>query len=253
MLRVNLYLRYQLFLGFKLENMAEIKIEKKTTLFPWLLGALLLAGLIYFIVVLVQSPQSSTELSKIESISQAPPLVQDLTQPNAIREEVITGDLETSNNVVKSKVPLQGDQMDELPDEAVASYVAFLRNNKKMDIHHEYSNAALLSLIKAVQQTAVDHDIEITADLNEAKESAAYITKDPYKLNHADHIKKASSLIMTAIKNIQKQSFPDMKEEIASLQNDVNAIETEMQTLEQKDKIRHFFNQAAVVLTKMEL
>ena len=233
--------------------MAEIKIEKKPSLFPWVLGALILAGLIYFIVLLIKSPNTETELSKIETISPAPPLVEDLERGGLPDDNTTAGEIKTNEAVATGKVAIKTGLMNSNEDDAVSSYISFLKENKKMDIHHEYSNTALLSLIGAVEQVAKDKNIEIHTNLDEARYSANLITKDPYKVNHADHIKKASLLITNAIKTIQEKSFSDMAPDLIRLQREANNIEPGLETLNQKSKVKSFFNQAALVLTKMEL
>lgn len=233
--------------------MAEIKIEKKPSLFPWVLGALILAGLIYFIFLLIKSPNTETELSKIETISPAPPLVEDLEKGNLPVDNETAGEINTNEAVATGKVEVKTDLINLNEDDAVTTYISFLKENKKMDIHHEYSNTALLSLIRAVEQVAKDNNIEIQTNLNEARYSANLITKDPYKVNHADHIKKASLLITNVIRTIQEKSFSDMAQDLTNLQRKANNIEPGLETLNQKNKVKSFFNQAALVLTKMEL
>ncbi|UZO79803.1 hypothetical protein NBT05_12675 [Aquimarina sp. ERC-38] len=235
--------------------MAEIRIEKKRTLWPWLLGALIVAGLIYFIVLLTNTSSNEvSELSEIETISPAPPLVEDLTAAKADIASVPVSDISGEEVITDTSEPLiETEEITLIKERGVAKYVAFTTNQGEMDLDHEYSSQSLLLLIDAVKEVADAKKMDLSVDLNEAKKSAKVITKDPYALNHADHIKKAATLLTKALETVQKKSFISLDNDIALLKNKVEAIQSDEETLDQKLTVKNYFNQAAIVLTKMQL
>ena len=141
--------------------MAEIKIEKKAPIWPWILGILIIAGLVYYFV-------SRDEEEVVER--------EDTTV-------ITTNDVNTnasSNN-----------------EDAIASYASFVES-ADMDVEYTYTSDALHKLIAATRSAAEMSNVNIDADLTAATERADEITKNPQSLEHANMIKDAASTITKA-------------------------------------------------------
>ena len=191
--------------------MAEIKIEKKKPVWPWILLALIVLGLIWYIFM--------------------------RDDDNRIEDE-----------------PVVTEQVAEEYDDysAIALYSDYIADTDKMGVDHEYSNEALNYLIDAVEEKADMLDVDVKADINEARKNASEITEDPNKLNHANLIKSSGEIIVRALTTLQTAKFPTLTDDVAKVNTAVNEIDASDKTLDQKDKVNNFFKSAESLLLKMQ-
>lgn len=199
--------------------MAEIKIEKKKVVWPWVLLAIILLAIIFYYAYDKDEVVTTNDVEKIDQ-----------------KEETSLNNLALGDATITS----------------INEYNAFVNDESKMDVDHEYSNEALLKLINTTDEVAYDLDVNITADLDAAKDKADYITEDPEKINHADKIKNAGTIITRALAKIQTQKFPELSSEMATVQAAVMDIDIEEETLDQKNDVKTFFKKAGMLLTKMK-
>lgn len=196
--------------------MAEIKIKKKAPIWPWIVGALVVALIIYLLV------------SNNDDID-------DATVDN--REQVV-------QDTIPETVAYAG--INEVND--YNTYVS----DPNMDVSHEYSSTALTRLIAATRATANELNVDISADLSEAERKANEITNDPNSLNHANKIKDAAQQITKALKTIQTEKYPDLNSEYNEVETAVSNIKTDTPTLDQKDAVKGFFRKASNLLTSIQ-
>ncbi|MGY8910818.1 MAG: hypothetical protein ACKVIG_13310, partial [Flavobacteriales bacterium] len=130
-------------------------------------------------------------------------------------------------------------------------YSDYIGNAGKMGIDHEYSNGALMYLINAVEAKANELNIDIEADIEEARKNAEIITDDPESLNHANLIKDSGMIISRALTTIQKSEYPNLTTEASDVEMAVSKIKKDEQTLNQKDDVNRFFKSAETLLEKM--
>ena len=135
---------------------------------------------------------------------------------------------------------------------AIALYSAYIADTDKMGVDHEYSNEALNYLIDAVEEKADMLDVDVKADINEARKNASEITEDPDKLNHANLIKSSGEIIVRALTTLQTAKFPTLTDDVAKVNTAVNEIDASDKTLDQKDKVNNFFKSAESLLLKMQ-
>ena len=199
--------------------MAEIKIEKKKVVWPWVLLAIILLAIIFYYAYDKDEVVTTNDVEKIDQ-----------------KEETSLNNLALGDATITS----------------INEYNAFVNDESKMDVDHEYSNEALLKLINTTDEVAYDLDVNITADLDAAKDKADYITEDPEKINHADKIKNAGTIITRALAKIQTQKFPELSSEMATVQAAVMDINIDEETLDQKNDVKTFFKKAGMLLTKMK-
>lgn len=199
--------------------MAEIKIEQRKQIWPWLLaGIVTIALLVYFLAFRNNDKTINTE----------------------DEADYITNTDETDLSEIKEN------------NSTVAAYVDFVENSKgKMDLDHAYTNEALLKLIEATNAMANEVDYEVQADLGKAKEYANMITKDPFDTTHADNIRKADDIIAKVLQNIQKVHFPNLANEVEELKSAAESIKPAVLTLDQKEAVKNFFAKASDLLQKM--
>lgn len=205
--------------------MAEIKIKKKTPIWPWILGILAIL-LIVFFLIFTNNDNDDDDVSD------------DTT-------EMVTDDV--NNGESEDVMTLSSDA-----NSQVEAYTTFIAKDPEMGLEHEYSHNALDKLIDATEAVATSLNVDIAADLNTARSNAGSITDDPLKVEHADKIKNAANIITQALGKIQTQKFPDMGNSLTELQDTVASIAPGTQTLEQKTAVKNFFNKAGEVLTNMK-
>lgn len=193
--------------------MAEIKIEQKKPIWPWILLGLIVLGLVWYFFM----------------------------RNNDTRIE--------DEPVVTEQVVEEYNDVDDYS--AIALYSAYIADIDKMGLDHEYSNEALNYLIDAVEEKADMLNVDVKADLNEARKNASEITEDPNKLNHADLIKNSGKIIARALTTLQAAKFPTLIDDVAKVNTAVNKIDTSVKTLDQKDKVNNFFKSAESLLLKM--
>lgn len=192
--------------------MAEIKVEKKKTIWPWVLLALIIGALlVYFLFFRDKGEEVVTE--KIENTT----------------EEIIPNN---DNN-------------------SVAAFITFVENDDSMGLDHEYTNEAILKLTEATKAIADKHDYNISQDLDQVKEHANNITKEPFATSHANNIRKATEVLANALHKMQESKFSNLTNEAAEVKQAASSIDPNKLTLEQRDAVKTFFDKAANMLQKM--
>ncbi len=203
--------------------MADIDIEKKKPIWPWiLLGLLIIAAIIAFFLWF--DVDEDDDIDDVEPVSVEDPVDDSVNNP------ALTSDTEG----------------------VIANYTAFLDEDKDMGIGHEYTHSALTQLIAAVRDVADDLDVDVDADLAEAKANANDIMKDPMDVDHANKIRNAVQVIAGALVTIQQERFPQLGQESDKLRDYAQNIMPDTKTLNQKEDVKTFFQQAEDLLTKMK-
>jgi len=201
--------------------MAEIKIEQKNQVWPWLLAGLVVAAIVIYFVMFRDNDKENT----IDVVTQ---------------ENYISGTNDTNLLGVKEN------------NSTVAAFVSFVKNDtSRMRLDHAYPNKALLKLKAATKAMAGEIDYEIRADLEKVEESAILITNEPFDTSHAKNIRNAADKSTTALQNMQLAKYPWLSEEVDALKNAATAINPEILTLEQRDAVKNYFAKAADILDKM--
>jgi hypothetical protein len=199
--------------------MAEIKIEQKKPMWPWLLVGLIIVGLLVYFLVFRDNGENTEAVAEPDSI----------TNKN---ESDLLGIKENNNTV--------------------AAYVDFVENNQeKMSLDHEYTNEALVKLIDATDAMANQIGYDVQADLEKARDFAKMITKDSFETTHADNVRKADDMVTNVLQDIQKAKYPELTNEVTALKSASESIKPGVLTLDQKDAIKNYFAKAADLLQKM--
>ena len=164
--------------------MAEIKIEKKKLIWPWILLALVvIAVLIYFLAFRDDADRDHAE-NRIEAPKTSEPIDTKTSEPIDIKTDPIN--VNENNSTAEA-------------------YVSFVEtSNQTMTLDHAYTNEALSKLTDATKAMAKELGYEVQADIEKAKEYAEMITKDPFETTHADNIRKAGDILTQVLQNIQK-------------------------------------------------
>ncbi len=200
--------------------MAEIKIEKKKPIWPWILALLVIALIIYFL------------------------FFRDTT--------VIMNESMTNNDTIVDRTEMVDDNYvdDNLSD--VAAFVALVKNDDgNMTLDHEYSHNSLTKLIDATEEISEKVSFDAKMDLDNARKYADEIIKDPQATDHSNNIKKSTDIISTVLQNLQKAKFTNLTTEADKVKMSSQAINVKELALHQKNKIKSFFDDSADLLDKM--
>ncbi|MGB7842242.1 MAG: hypothetical protein WBL21_05585 [Salinimicrobium sp.] len=213
--------------------MAEIKIEKKKPIWPWIILVLVILALLYFLVF-ANDDDTDDDMDDMNT--------EQVEEETAWEEDTDTADWEQSQADWKN---------DSLGTGTVAGYMAYVSDKSKMGVDHEYTNNALQHLINAVQAKADEMNYDISADMKEVKQSAQKIIEDPTAATHANTIKEAGTKLANILQKMQKENYVDLSKDVEEVKTAANNIKPDVQTLQQKDQINKFFDEAADVLSKM--
>ncbi|MUP46287.1 hypothetical protein E0K83_11090 [Gramella sp. BOM4] len=201
--------------------MAEIEIEKKKTIWPWILLVLLIvAAIIWWIVA-----DDSDEMEATEEIT-----------TEEVMEEETYESSDTDETTVMTSI------------QEYSNYI----DNPEMGMDHEYANGALLELIDATRTVAENNKVNINAELEEAQEKAEMIAEDPLDLTHAERIKSSGEIIAQALQTLQTEKFPGLEQEYSAVEEALAQIEAEEPTLDQKEAVKSFFDNAEELLIAMK-
>jgi hypothetical protein len=199
--------------------MAEIKIEQKKPIWPWLLFGLIIVALFVYFLVFRDNGENTEAVTEPEPIT--------------ITNETDLLGIKENNDIV-------------------AAYVNFVENNKeKMSLDHAYTNEALSKLIEATNAIANEVGYDVQADIEKAKEYAKMISSDPFETTHADNIRKADAILTNVLQNIQKAKYPGLTDEVVALKSATESIKLGILALEQKDAVKNYFAKASDLLQKM--
>ncbi|GAA4400745.1 hypothetical protein GCM10023187_14240 [Nibrella viscosa] len=212
--------------------MANIDIEKKSggTVWPWLLGLLLLIAVLAFIFW----PRDNT------------------------RDEVAVTDnteqrVGTSNAYATEDVTTTGTMAP-----AVRSYVDWATSisvQGEMGLDHQFTRTGLMNLADALAAVSLKapnvNRQQVDNKLSRMRTMANDITDNWESTQHADKIKRAFQASVDVFDELQQSSFPNLNGDVASVRQAVEQMDTNTLTLDQKNKVKDVFRESADVLEKM--
>ncbi|MDT0651592.1 hypothetical protein [Autumnicola edwardsiae] len=206
--------------------MAEIKVEKKKPIWPWIIAGLIVLAILYFLFFANGDDNEITDEDN--------------------QEQVVDTTYQENNSTARYE-----DNRSDTLTGGISGFLSYVGDKSKMGIDHEYTNNALIYLMNAVQVKANDLNVNIDTDMQQIRQQAEAITNDPMATNHADKIKNAGSDLADVIEKLQQENFPDLSQDVQEVKTAVEDIDPSVLTLEQKDKVNKFFDEAGDVLEKM--
>lgn len=208
--------------------MAEIKIEKKKPIWPWILLLLLIGAVVAFFAL--NNDDDHNDVGEVYE--------------------------KEADSVAVDESPVDGEDFD--ADGVLSAFYAFVdedeksyMDNKEMGIHHQYTHDALNKTVAALWAKASQIDYDIEADLGTIEENAERIQKDPMATNHADLIRESFNKIANTVNKMQDSKYPDLNDKADMLVAKAKKISPDELTLDQKKEVKGFFNGVAEVLKAM--
>jgi len=192
--------------------MAEIKIEKKKPVWPWVIAIILvIAALVYYFGYRNGDDSATTVMTTADTLS-----------------------IPVSNN-----------------DGPVNDFIQFVNEGRTMGLDHEYTNGALTRLANAISYKAARIGHDVTADLDQVREHADHITEDPFATTHAKSIRSAADILTNEMKKMQQDKYPNLESKMTEVKNAANDINPKVLTLDQRDAVKNFFDKSAQLLQGM--
>lgn len=215
--------------------MAEIKIEKKKPVWPWVIVILILLVLIFFFWYYYDSENSSRDTLIMENDS----IVQ-------LEENDIF-----NNRVIDSTTLYTGSYGTIRREESIADYLKYVDNNDRTSTNEGYYRTAFFKLITAAKREAEINNVDVTSNIASAMKNAEMLTNDPEITKTSDKIRAAAEDVSKALKSIQQEKFDGLSNEADAVATAANKIEAKGESSQQQQNIDAFFDKAAILLQKM--
>jgi hypothetical protein len=209
--------------------MAEIKIEKKSPIWPWiLLIILILAVIVYYV-------STNTDGDSI------------------FDNETNTEVRDTISNVH----PAHGTTMPYMGTlNAVQEFESSVTDSVRIGVDSTYTKTAIVNLARVVTLKADELDVQSSMALENLKfySDPNYTTTDtelPADKDVYGNFKTVSKDIVTVLESIQSENYPSLKEDILELKQTSSKIDTNIATKEQQVTVQTFFTKAKKVVNDM--
>lgn len=214
--------------------MAEIKIEKKTPIWPWILVILIiLAAIYYFWYNNDKNLDSNDDLLQRDTISQIEePYQSDMEMTD--KDVLYTGKYGTVKN-----------------EQAMADYFSFVDNLDNKATDKSYYRTAFFKLITATKRQAEIAMVDVNTNISAAMVSAEKMTNVENSTAKADNVKKAADEVSKALKTIQQKMSNDLSADVTEVEKAVSGIDASQMIDKQADNVDTFFDKTATVLHKM--
>lgn len=217
--------------------MAEIKIEKKNPIWPWLVLVFIIIAILYFLVFSNDNPDDLEDQDDMEQLE----------------EESVWDDPDTTSWEEKTDTTVWKIKTDTLSFgmSSLQEYSTHLSDSIKMGGNIEYTNLTILKLVDAVQAKADELKIDIRTDMEQLQKDTKVIQENLSSGGHLKTIKDLGIKLTDILQNIQQQQFPALNKEISRMRSAVSNIDPTVQINQQKEQLNKFFKEAAKVLSAM--
>lgn len=209
--------------------MAEIKIEKKKPVWPWILAVLVVLGIIVYFVY--ANPDRDLLNDDYDDV--------------------------TNEQVMESDKPL-GKKRDAFqPGEAYTQYAAFegsIRDSTRIAVDSSYTKKAYYNLCKAVAKKAEETNVEDSQALSDLKNFSMLITKVSSPLSSgetAKNFKTASDKVVKVLEDIQLKSYPNLQSQVSELKQVISKMDGHISMDKQQDNLTQFLQKSRDVLKAM--
>lgn len=208
--------------------MAEIHVNKKKnrSFWPWILGLAILVGLIWVVAELFDRDD-------------------DLGEP-VVAEEVVEMEEPVMEIERTSAAP------------AVEEYIRFSEENANVDemsLDHEYTSMGIEKLTEALNSLALAEagNVDIEAKRQTLMQAANSIEEDPMAATHANSIRDAFMAAADLMQAVQRQNYPELGGAVSEVKTAAENVDPDVLTLDQKEAVKDFFDQAANALEQMSM
>lgn len=225
--------------------MAEIKIEKKKPIWPWILIILIILAAIYFFWY-YNDNNYDTDERVIDNDS--------ITRIDETKTYNDNYNNDTYNEGNRDSVSLYSGSYGTITKEqSIADYLNFVDTDKDRNqaTNNEYYRAAFFKLITATKRASEMKNVDVSNNIDTAMKNAEMLTNDNTSSQKTDQLKKTAEAISKALKKIQQDSFNDLSSEANAVETSANNINAQGTINEESNSVNSFMDKSAILLQKM--
>ncbi|MGE5383840.1 MAG: hypothetical protein ACM3PX_10475 [Omnitrophica WOR_2 bacterium] len=213
--------------------MAEIKIEKRKPIWPWVLAGLVVVALVGYYLLSDNNNRSNRHESAYNTTN-------DQTKMRTDRAKIGTDKEKRTNIGIQNQKP-------------VAAFINYVNSDiEHKDLNHEKVSKAFEQLTAATNEVANETGHKSIANIDKVKMHVGMIEKNQSDTAVARNIKESAEILSAELQQLQKDKFPDLNKEARKLKNSSESIKTGKPALQQSDEIKSFLADAADLLEKMD-
>lgn len=205
--------------------MAEIRIEKKKPVWPWVVLAIIALGLILFFAFFYRSTDNSAL---------------DNTQNDA------TDDVQTSLDEMEDVGGWDDTDSLEQDNMQADGLTALAGNEIRLMTDTTYTQNAFRQLLNLIQVKTAENSFKAESQLEELRQEV-----DSLANNYNASVQDASKGIANLLKDLQTQKFPQLANETTELKKAAGEIDSAGTQEEQSLQLKHFFEETSKLLEKM--
>lgn len=210
--------------------MAEIKIEKKKPVWPWIILVLIILMIAYIFWNSSERRPEATELNWSDTITQ--------------QDQRYVDDRFTESGSLYS-----GRYGTIQEEQTLADYFKYL-DERRADVNEPaYHQSAIQKLTSATEREGQLNNVDIQSNISGANTRANELTGDAKTATAK--VKNAAEELGKALKKIQEKAYSSLKNEAEDVQNAVSQINAPETLENQEEKIHDFYDKAAKLLQKM--
>ncbi|SDS59441.1 hypothetical protein SAMN04487764_2577 [Gillisia sp. Hel1_33_143] len=208
--------------------MAEIKIRKKSPIWPWILLVLIiLAALWYFFIYL--------DTADIDDADE----VDDLNTEQIDDESYNSEDNTNSDAYSETDSTYNTSGSNQLSSQPVTTTIAD-------------ANKSMIDLIDAVRTKSLQTKVTVNNDLKAQREKLVKTTSSTSESSWMNTMKSSGDQIIAAMQTLQKEKYPQLTNEVTSAQNSLQMVDASKTFEDQKARIDTFIRDVVTTLNKMQ-
>lgn len=219
--------------------MAEIKIEKKKPIWPWILLILIILGIVAYFVYANDLHEDHNDDFDDDVTDE-----QMLNPTDTTDGQMNTGDTYDANNSY-------GSSYDEY-----AAFEESMRDSTRIAIDSSYTKKAFANLAKVVVKKADENNLEDSKALGDLRNFSVLMTGIANANSDMDNFKNfktAADKVASVLGDIQSKNFPSMQQEVANLKESASKISVSTTMDKQQTEIYAFLKKSRDVLKDMNL
>jgi hypothetical protein len=235
--------------------MAEIRVDNKegnkSPIWPWILGALVLIGLIWGVSELL-SRDDDRPLTRTETATDRGVAYE--AEPD--RVNAASAGYEAQGPI--GEYLLFVDRNDESADLARTNVserpADDADRSAEMGLEHEYTREGIRKLSAALNALATASPANAGLDQQRLafQQRADQLGEDPQSQQHAAMIRETFTEAADLMASIKERSYPNSDANVEEVRNAAEGIDINTQTLNQKEKVREFFRRAGEAIQEMD-
>jgi hypothetical protein len=211
--------------------MAEIKIEKKKPIWPWILLVLILLAVIAYFVYANNENDDNSDDMEIEEVD------------------------DVNNNTFNDSTTYEDSLYYSDSTNDMMQYSESIQDSTRIGTDSTYTKMALQNLSKAVTAKAAKYNLERSKAMEDLKQYSGQMdgmsdSKMTNMTGISKNFKAVSGNIVTVLQSIQTKNFPALQKEVTDLKQTSDKL-TSATIDKQQFMLQAFFRKANEVLNKM--